>query len=120
MLSEPDMKYKTLATTITALLSAPLSFAQDAAQDAPNAGVKPRLEEVLVQARRETENIQVVPVAVSSVSADQLDKATVGSIQDLQRLVPNLQISTNNTGSQNYVIRGSFTDQFTDPSVITY
>ena len=102
-----------IATLIAACVAAPAVPAL-AQSDGPV------LEEILVQARRTEETQQQVPIAVSTVTAETLRNLTVSSISDIQRLVPSLQISPSNTGTQSFVIRGSFSQQFTDPGVITY
>lgn len=78
------------------------------------------LEEVVVQARRIEESQQDSPVAVSVITENMLLQNTVTAMEDIQRLVPALQISDNNLGKTDFVIRGSFANQFADPGVITY
>lgn len=55
----------------------------------------PALEEVVVSARKQSELIQDVPVAVSAVTADQIAAAGVRDIADLSTLVPSLAVTSN-------------------------
>jgi len=48
------------------------------------------LEEVLVSARKVTESLQEAPVAVSVLSADDLDARSVAQLKDVQNYAPNL------------------------------
>jgi len=62
--------------------------ATDASQ-APQAGVG----EVVVTARKQSENLQRVPVAVTSFSGNQLAQVGVRETTDLQRVVPSLTVA---------------------------
>ena len=61
------------------------------------------IEEVVVTARKREESLQDVPVAVTSISGDQLQKQGVMNIRDLGRLVPNLK-STGHPSSASIVV----------------
>jgi iron complex outermembrane receptor protein len=66
------------------------------------------LQEVVVTARRRTENLQDVPLTVSAVTADMIQAQNITSIEDLNSLVPNLKISQDRATSStiNIYIRG--------------
>lgn len=49
-------------------------------------------EEIVVTARKREENVQEVPVAVTVVTADQLEEAATADISELQSQVPNLAV----------------------------
>jgi outer membrane receptor protein involved in Fe transport len=53
------------------------------------------LEEIVVSARKQSELIQDVPIAVSALSADQLAVAGVRDVADLSTLVPSLAVTAN-------------------------
>jgi iron complex outermembrane receptor protein len=102
------------------------------AQQAPTTPASPNgvaagseVEEVIVTAQRRSENLQNVPLAVSSFTAGQLAADQIDTTKDLARLVPNM-FSSNNTGlgSANvYYIRGlGQTQSFPtfEPQVSTY
>ncbi|MBB6125313.1 TonB-dependent receptor [Sphingobium subterraneum] len=78
------------------------------------------IPDIIVQARRTSENQQAVPLAVSTVEGDRLRQAAASSVSDIQRLVPSLQIQQGATGQQDFTIRGSFGGFGVDPAVITY
>jgi iron complex outermembrane receptor protein len=50
------------------------------------------VQEVVVTARKVTENAQSVPAAITAVSAAQLKNESVKTVGDLQGLVPGLQL----------------------------
>ena len=50
------------------------------------------LEEIVVTARRREENLQEVPVAVSAISAEDIEIRSIENIRDLQMLLPNVDI----------------------------
>ena len=50
------------------------------------------LEEIVVTARRREENLQEVPVAVSALSAEDIEIRSIENIRDLQMLLPNVDI----------------------------
>ncbi|TDG13672.1 TonB-dependent receptor [Seongchinamella unica] len=52
-----------------------------------------QLEEVIVTARKRTESLQDVPMAVSAFSAAQLQDAQVDGMEDLQRMTPNITLT---------------------------
>ena len=60
-------------------------------QPAQTAQIQPT--EILVTARRRTERIQDVPVAVTAVSGDQLARKGVIDVMDLRRAAPALNVS---------------------------
>lgn len=51
------------------------------------------LQEVVVTARRRTENLQDVPLAVTAISADTLTRQNVTNLEDLNSFAPNIKIS---------------------------
>lgn len=67
------------------------------------------LEEIVVTAQKRDENIQRSALAITAVTAEVLDDRGVSNAQDLQRIVPGLQVSPagNNT---NFTIRGITND----------
>jgi len=80
-----------------ALAAAPgAAWAADAAPAAgdsvTSAGAS--VNEVVVTARRRAENQQSVPIAVTALSGDALQRNSIRDMFDLQRVVPSLQVST--------------------------
>src|ERR1700752_5062199 len=66
------------------------------------------IQEVVVTARRRTENLQDVPLTVSAVTADTIQTQGITNIEDLGSFVPNLKISQDRATSStiNIYIRG--------------
>jgi len=97
-LPAPIFRVQPLHFAILAALGAALPAA---AQTAPAAEAQvTTLDVVKVTARKREETLQDVPVAVTALTAEQLDKLAVKDLSDLQGQVPNLTI---------YAARGSNT-----------
>lgn len=64
-----------------------------------------RLDEVVVTAQRRSENLQVVPVAVAAVAAEQLENTGVQNILQLNYAVPGVNTRTN-VGGASVFVRG--------------
>lgn len=65
------------------------------------------LEEVIVTAAKRQQTLQEIPVAVSVVAAEDMQRAQVLDIKDLQTLVPSLRVTQlQNSAQTNFVIRG--------------
>jgi len=92
----------------------------DAAAEA--ASPPAQIEEVIVTARRVSESLQEVPVAVTALSAAALKQRNVSQVSDLQFSIPNLQIkpSTIYPSQVEFIIRGQRQNLFTDENVVTY
>lgn len=77
-------------------------------------------DEVVVTARRRDENLENVPIAVSAISAEQLNERQVRTDSDLQLTVPGLTIrQTQGNNSLTYSIRGQSADTFSgSPSAV--
>lgn len=52
-----------------------------------------QLEEVVVTARKRSESLQDVPMAVSAFSAQQLQDAQIDGMEDLERMTPNVTLT---------------------------
>ncbi|HMO76072.1 MAG TPA: TonB-dependent receptor [Sphingopyxis sp.] len=104
-----------------ALSSAP-AFAQTAADETTESR---GLEEIVVTARKVSENLQDVPVAVTVLSGDDLTDRSVQRVQDLANFTPGLLIrsGSNTPSALTITLRGQVqTDTLItlDPSVGTY
>ena len=65
------------------------------------------IEEIVVTATKRQKTLQEVPVAVSVVGAEQIEKAFIQDVQDLQASVPSLQVTPlQSSRNTNFVIRG--------------
>ena len=64
------------------------------------------LEEIIVTARKRSQNLQDVPVSVMAFGADQIVKQSINSLEDYARLIPSLTYSSWLPGSSIVVFRG--------------
>jgi iron complex outermembrane recepter protein len=81
------------------------------------------IEEVVVTARRRSEALSNVPVAVSVVNASTLAEQHITSEQDLQTAVPGLMVyGGSSSNGLNFSLRGQSVDpfSFSYPAVLTY
>lgn len=70
-------------------------------------GAQAEMEEVVVTAQKREQTLQEVPVAVSVVTSDTIEKAQINDILDLQSVVPALRVTQLQTsGNTNFIIRG--------------
>jgi iron complex outermembrane receptor protein len=105
-------------------LCSPPAGAQTRAAD--NAGAdSSQLQEVTVTAQRRTENLQDVPIAITNLTAAEVEAQQINGTADIPRLVPNMFTNNNTgTGSGNvYFLRGlGQTESFAtfDPQVGQY
>jgi iron complex outermembrane receptor protein len=102
------------AGTSVVLMASTLAVAQTTpAASAPSADSGTSLEEVVVTARRRTEALANVPVAVDVVSAESLQTRLIQTQADLQVAVPGLTVvSGNNNNELNFVMRGESVDGY--------
>jgi iron complex outermembrane receptor protein len=119
-------EYKAVAGFVLAALAGGasalpgLSHAADSQDAAAGGGA---LEEIVVTAQRRSESLSKVPVSISALSADTLQKQAVITESDLQVNVPGLVVrATTNSNQLNYSIRGQTVDAFTgsQPAVLPY
>ena len=55
------------------------------------------LEEIVVTAEKRAEGLQNIPIAITAISADTLEKASVKDVSDLVQVAPSLQYGTRST-----------------------
>ena len=119
-------------TTSYALCSAAAFVAlhigsQAMAQDPEDPGqVSAVLEEITVTARRQTESLQAVPIAITAVSNEDIRRFDIRSATDLQRIVPSLT-ATGRLGQneESLTLRGQratgeFIGAGAGPAVVSY
>ena len=103
------------ATTLAVVAGASLASAPAFAQNI--------IEEILVTARKRTENLQEVPAAVSAFSGEELLDRGVDNIVEVARLTPNVTINETNgliAGAVQVFIRGIGSDPGFDQGVGIY
>lgn len=85
-------------------LSVPPAFAQDSGEESASSGRA--LEEVVVTARNRSEPAQEVPIPISVVSGDVLNRDRVFTVADLSQRAPGLTATTPNARRSGISIRG--------------
>jgi len=93
------------AVALCALVAGPVEAARPASNGA-DAGDGRSLAEVTVTARRREEKLQSVPVAVSVLDGDLLERSYAVNTQQLSLLVPALYYNSANPRNTAYTIRG--------------
>ena len=83
------------------------AMAATAALMVPASGIAASLEEVIVTAQRRAENLQEIPVAVTALSQDAIDKADVHDLATLAGKVPGLSFSPFSPGQNIVSLRGA-------------
>lgn len=86
------------------LLISPLARAAESAIGA--ADETTQLDEVVVTAEKRSERAQDVPMSITAVTAEQLDKQGVVSVADLTKIVPGFTYQPSDYGTPIYTIRG--------------
>jgi len=87
--------------------AAPLTVLAQSAPAAPAVSAG-SLEDIVVTARRRSENLQNVPLSVTALSADSIQALDITNLEDLNSFVPNMKISAGRATSStiNVYIRG--------------
>ena len=129
------LRYSALYIAMSLVLApgAVLAADQDAApQSAPSQNATPpaerkvkQLDAIEVSATKSETLLQKTPVAVSAITPDTLDKERVMTVQDLTKLVPGLQgTSQGDHGVVTLTLRGIGNDsaktEYADPEVATF
>jgi len=86
-------------------LSAPAGVAYAADSDSETAA-GPGLEEIVVTAERREESIQDVPITIQAITGEQLQQLNVSTVEDVVKLLPNVQLASNGPGMGNIYMRG--------------
>ncbi len=117
----PFIRPKPLSVAISAILAAPAATA--VAQDQTEASGDILLEEVLVTARKRTENLQNVPESIQAISSETIIRAGLQGMGDYVRFIPSLNIVEANPGTAKVIFRGIADAQSTfiaEPSAAVY
>jgi len=117
----PLIQPKPLSLAISALMAAPAATAM--AQDQSEASSEFLLEEVIVTARKRTENLQTVPQSIQAISEQTIIDSGVRGMSDYVRFIPSLNIVEQLAGNASLVFRGVMDAQnsfIADPSAAVY
>src|SRR5262245_43037976 len=94
----PNFKFVGVAAAVAAALGTSSAWAQD--QEATN------LDEVIVTAQKVAQSVIDVPLSISVLGTDDLEKTQSLNMQDYVKLVPGLQLTQSQPGFGRLVIRG--------------
>jgi iron complex outermembrane recepter protein len=103
--SNPIIRFALLSSISAAAMSlSGVAYAQDEAAEEEETFEE---DAIIVTATKREQTLQDVPVAVSVTSADQIERAQVRDLKDLQSLVPSLRVSQlQSSASTDFIIRG--------------
>lgn len=80
------------------------------AADAPPTGAAPgEVADIVVTAQKRSENLQTVPIAITTISADMIREKQINTVADIAQYTPNLYFSSAGSGSASsasFYIRG--------------
>jgi len=93
------------STCLIGIASAAMPSYAVAADAAPK--VETTVEMVVVTARKRAENVQKVPIAITTFQKVQLEAGKLNEVQDILRLVPNVSFKNDQVTSSDIEIRGS-------------
>jgi iron complex outermembrane receptor protein len=82
------------------------TFAQTASPAGSQASEPSTLETIIVTAQKRAEALQDVPIAITALTADTLEKAGGSDLSDFAGLVPGLQFQSDRAGENRTTIRG--------------
>ena len=101
---------KLRAALLAGTAAAMIHSAAAAAQGAPS-GVVSGVEDIVVTAQKREQNLQVVPISITAISADAIRANRIQDVRDLSAVAPNLTVRVATGGSQqpNYTLRGILT-----------
>lgn len=107
-MKKQTFKHSLCALAVSAVCAGLSTSALAQQSDETEAEEEGRLERIQVTARRSVENLQEVPVAVSSFSEDDMQRVGMEDITELQQRVPNttLQVSRGTNSTLTAYIRG--------------
>ena len=92
-------------SVVTLLLGSSLmALAAPAAAQEADAANDSGLEDIVVTAQKREQNLQDVPLAISAISADKVDRLGVNDARDLSGLAPNVTITQGTTSGAAAVI----------------
>jgi iron complex outermembrane receptor protein len=124
------MKSKSMILRALMMGAAPaavLAFSAPAmAQDAPTEQEVSVIEDVVVTARRRSESLQDVPIAVTAVTGESMEARGFSSLTDIQQMTPNLTFTPGTGGSSGQMsayVRGVGEYDYivtTDPAVAVF
>lgn len=93
-------KFRLLVGSGLALLASPVL-----AQTEGGAGAEENVDEIIVTATLRDANVQDIPIAVTAVRPDELDRQAIADIKSLSSLAPSFTVQSSNTETSGTAIR---------------
>ena len=90
---------------------------------APRIALATEIENIIVTAQKREESVMDVPISISALSGDSLEKLTTRYLSDIGRFTAGVEMNTDKALQPVYNIRGIETDDFTvgsDPAIAVY
>ena len=88
-----------------------ISFSQASAQTAPQASADDEgIRDIVVTARKTSENLQTTPVAITALDTTALEQRQIASVAQIAQATPSLSIQSGGTGNASLIylaIRGN-------------
>ncbi|PEQ13620.1 hypothetical protein B2G71_04640 [Novosphingobium sp. PC22D] len=113
----PDVSFRYLTAASLLALAAPVAAT---AQDAPppdEAQNATALDTIVVTARRREESLLDVPVAVSAISAEMLEKAHISDVTQIAQMTPQLLIAPASGGGGGTISIRGVGSSYLDPGI---
>ncbi len=116
----------TISCALGALIAAQPALAQDAGGTAETQATEVQGNDIVVTARRQSERLQDVPIAITAVSGGELDSRGLSNVTEIAQITPNLQFTPGQGGNSGGIapfIRGVGENDFiitADPAVGVY
>ncbi len=76
------------------------------AADAPDASAEAFADEIVVTAQKRTQLVRDVPIAITGISGDLVERQNVTEFERLQRFTPGLLVQQQTDSSASFVVRG--------------
>jgi outer membrane receptor protein involved in Fe transport len=95
-----------LAAVAAALAAVPGARADEQAQQTTSSGTATALQEIVVTAQKRQEKLHDVPMGVTAITSDDLDKQQLVSLEDLAAKVPGLSLTNIEPGITRLTLRG--------------
>jgi len=105
------------AKTVSMLADPPPAPTPESAPQASSDEKSGKLEEIIVTARRTSERLIDVPVAVTALSAQTLERAHVSDLSQIAQLTPNLIVASATAGTGGAIAIRGVASSFLDPGV---
>ncbi|MGB8328094.1 MAG: TonB-dependent receptor [Steroidobacteraceae bacterium] len=99
------MNYK-VSSAIAAILAAQAAYPAETTDQAASAAASGQIEEITVTATRRSESLQDVPIAVSAITGESLEKLHVQTFDDYVKFLPNVSAGSTGPGASNIYMRG--------------